>query len=92
MTTTELKEKTTDLINEKVTLTALNFCLISAIALFAGILIGMLIAPVTKGIHLSIFSHNGNGSANDNGNNCGSTIFAEPEEEGNNIGKEGYQI
>ena len=81
MTTTELKEKTTDLISEKITLTTVNFCLISAIALFAGILIGMLIAPVTKGIHLSIFSHNGNGSGNHNGNNCGSTIFAEPDEE-----------
>ena len=81
MITTELKEKTTDLISEKITLTTVNFCLISAIALFAGILIGMLIAPVTKGIHLSIFSHNGNGSGNDNGNNCGSTIFAEPDEE-----------
>ena len=81
MTTTELKEKTTDLINEEVTLTTLNFCLISVIALFAGILIGMFIAPVTRGIHLSIFSHNGNGSGNHNGNNCGSTVLAEPDEE-----------
>lgn len=91
MTTAELKEKTTGLISEEVTLTTLNFCLISAVALFAGILIGMLIAPVTRGIHLSFFSHNGNGSGNHNGNNCGSTISAEPDEERDNTGKEGNQ-
>ena len=74
MTTTELKEKTTDLMEGKITLSKLDFCLITAIGLFAGILIGMLLAPVTRGIHLSVLSHNGNNSANDNGNNCGSTI------------------
>lgn len=74
MTTTELKEKTTDFMEERITLSKLDFCLITAIGLFAGILIGMLLAPVTRGIHVSLFSHNGNNSANDNGNNCGSTI------------------
>ena len=74
MTTTELKEKTTDFVGEKITLSKFDFCLITAIALLAGICIGMLLAPITKGIHVSLFSHNGNGSGNDNGNNCGSTI------------------
>ena len=82
MTTTELKEKATDFIGEKMTLNKFDFCLITAIALFAGILIGMLLAPVTKGIHVSLFSHNGNGSGNDNGNNCGSTINDNGRKEG----------
>ena len=82
MTTTELKEKATDFVGEKMTLNKLDFCLITAIALFAGILIGMLLAPVTKGIHVSLFSHNGNGSGNDNGNNCGSTINDNGRKEG----------
>ena len=75
MTTTELKEKTTDLLSGEVTFTKLDFCLVGAIAFFAGILIGMLIAPFTRGIQLSVFSHNGNGSGNHNGNNCGSTMI-----------------
>lgn len=69
--TTELKEKTTDLMSGKITLTTLDFCLIGAIMLLAGICIGLLTAPFTHGI--SMFSNNGNNSGNSNGNNNGNS-------------------
>ena len=78
---TKLREKTTDLISGEITLTVLDFCLIGLICLFAGIAIGMLISPITRGIQLSLFSNNGNDSANNNGNNCGRKIGVGANEE-----------
>ena len=69
MTSTELKEKTTelkgratDLVKGELTLTKLDFLLIGAICLLAGICIGLLTAPFTHGITIG----------SNNGNNCGS--------------------
>ena len=64
--TTQLKEKTTDFMSGELTLTKLDFFLIGAICLLAGICIGLLSAPYTHGV--TIASNNGN----NNGNNCGS--------------------
>ena len=66
MTTTELKEKTTDFVKGELTLTKLDFCLIGLICLFAGICIGLLTAPLTHGV--SICSNNGNNNGNNNSN------------------------
>lgn len=67
MTTTEVKQKAVDLTKGELTLTRVDFILIGAILLLAGICIGLLTAPFTHGI--SLFSNNGN----NNGNNCGNT-------------------
>ena len=63
---TQLKEKTTELMNGEITLTALDFCLIGAIMLLAGVCIGLLTAPFTHGI--SLCSNNGNNNGNNSGN------------------------
>ena len=76
--TTQLKEKTTELMRGELTLTKLDFCLIGLICLFAGIVIGMLLSPITRGFDISLFSNNGN---ENNGNNCGSTIGVGANEE-----------
>lgn len=65
MMTTELKRKAGEFMRDELTFTRLDFFLIAAVLLLAGICIGLLTAPVTHGI--SFFSHNGN----HNGNNCG---------------------
>ena len=83
MNTTELKEKNVDLMTGKLMLTKLDFCLIGAIMLFAGIAIGLILSPITKGMNISIFSNNGNDSANNNGNNCGSRIGVEADDKRN---------
>ena len=67
MTTTEVKQKAADLTRGELTLTRMDFILIGAILLLAGICIGLLTAPFTHGI--SLFSNNGN----NNGNKCGNT-------------------
>lgn len=74
MITTKLKRKTTELIGKvtdfmsgEITLTKLDFFLISAICLLAGICIGLLTAPLTHGV--TIGSNNGN----NNGHNITGT-------------------
>ena len=67
MTTTEVRQKATELAKGELTLTRLDFVLIGTILLLAGICIGLLSAPFTHGI--SVFSNNGN----NNGNNCGNS-------------------
>lgn len=64
---TQLKQKAADLTRGELTLSKVDFILIGAILLLAGICIGLLTAPFTHGI--SVFSNNGNY----NGNNCGNT-------------------
>ena len=69
MNITELKERTTQLLD--VTLSKLNFALLGAVLLLAGICLGMLAAPLTHGI--TIGSHNGCNNGNNNGNESGNS-------------------
>lgn len=65
MTFTELKERTCKALEGELTLSKVDFCLLGAVLLLAGICLGLLAAPLTHGI--SIGSHNGsNNSCNDN--------------------------
>ena len=70
--TTQLKEKTTDFMSGELTLTKLDFLLIGAICLLAGICIGLLSAPLTHGVTIGSNNgnNNGNNNRNDNGNNA----------------------
>ena len=84
MTTTELKERATELkeitgdfMREEITFTKLDFCLLGAVLLLAGICIGLLTAPFTHGI--SIGSHNGCNNGNNNGHNENSSVGARAE-------------
>lgn len=66
----DLKETTAALMRGEVTLTTLDFCLIGAICLLAGICIGLLTAPLTHGVNvLSHNTNNGSGNGSKNGNN-----------------------
>lgn len=69
MNLTELKERTAELMEENVTLNKLDFFLLGAVLLLAGVCLGLLAAPITRGI--TVGSHNGcnngNNSCNDNG-------------------------
>lgn len=69
MNMTELKERTTQLMEENVTLNKLDFILLGAVMLLAGICLGLLAAPLTHGITLG--SHNGCNNGNNNGNDSG---------------------
>lgn len=62
MDMTALKERTTELMEENVTLSKLNFILLGAVLLLAGICLGLLTAPLTHGI--AIGSHNGSNNVN----------------------------
>lgn len=64
---TALKEKTADFMSGDFTLTGLDFFLIGAICLLAGICIGLLTAPLTHGVNIG--SNNGNNNGNNNGHN-----------------------
>lgn len=66
MTITKVRQKAVELTRGELTLTGLDFILICAVLLLAGICIGLLTAPFTHGI--SLFSHNGNNNGNNNGN------------------------
>lgn len=67
MELTEWKEKALDTVNGDLTLKKLDFFLIGAICLLAGICIGFLTAPLTRGIRIAIGSNNG---SNNTGNGC----------------------
>lgn len=69
MNMTELKERTTQLMEENVTLSKLNFVLLGAVLLLAGICLGLLAAPLTHGV--TIGSHNGCNNGNNDGNKSG---------------------
>lgn len=69
MNITELKQRTTELMEEDVTLSKLNFFLLGAVMLLAGICLGLLAAPLTHGI--TVGSHNGCNNGNNNGNDSG---------------------
>ena len=74
---TELKEMTGDFMRDEITFTKLDFCLLGAVLLLAGICIGLLTAPFTHGI--SIGSHNGCNNGNNNGHNENSSVGARTE-------------
>lgn len=67
MELTEWKEKALDTVKGDLTLKKLDFFLIGAICLLAGICIGFLTAPLTRGIRIAIGSNNG---SNNTGNGC----------------------
>lgn len=69
MNMTELKERTTQLMEENVTLSKLNFILLGTVLLLSGICLGLLAAPFSHGI--AIGSHNGCNNGNNNGNESG---------------------
>ena len=75
MMITELKQRAVDLTKGELTVSKVDFILISAILLLAGICIGLLTAPLTRGIGL--FSNNGKY----NGNNCGNTEMTDDSSE-----------
>lgn len=66
MTFTELKERTCKALEGEVTFSKLDFFLLGAILLLAGICLGLLTAPFTHGV--SIGSHNGSNNGNYSGN------------------------
>lgn len=68
-TLTEVKESTRQLLGKRVELYGGHWVLVGAVLFMAGIIIGMLIAPITRGIQISLFANNGNNSGNNNGNN-----------------------
>lgn len=57
MTFAELKERTCKIFEGEITLSKLDFFLLGAVLLLAGISLGLLAAPLTHGV--SIGSHNG---------------------------------
>ena len=61
---TESKEKVIDFMKMELKITGLNFVLVGAVMLLAGICVGFLTAPFTHGV--CIGSNNGN----NRGNNC----------------------
>lgn len=63
----EAKNRMLDTMRGELTLTKLDFWLIGAVCLLAGICIGLLTAPLTHGIEIGLFSHNGN---HNTGNGC----------------------
>lgn len=75
--TTQLKEKTAELMSGEIILTKLDFFLIGAICLLAGICIGLLTAPFTHGI--TIGSNNGNNNGNNNGHNGNNSEYRNPD-------------
>lgn len=74
---TELKEMTGDYMRDEITFTKLDFCLLGAVLFLAGVCIGLLTAPFTHGI--SIGSHNGCNNGNNNGHNENSSVGTKTE-------------
>lgn len=81
-TLTELKESTIQLLSKRVELNGGQWVLVGAVLFMAGMTIGMLIAPITRGVQVSLFANNGNNSGNNNGNNGtgNRTTFADGDE------------
>ena len=86
-TLTEVKESTRRLFGKKVELSGGQWILVGAVLFMAGMMIGMLIAPITRGIQVSLFSNNGNNSGSNNGNNSNgnqATLVGEGEKDDKN--------
>ncbi len=65
----EIKKSAEKLFQGEITIGKKECWLIGIILLLAGITIGLLNAPLTHGVNLSLFSHNWSNNGNDNGNN-----------------------
>ena len=86
-TLTEVKESTRQLLGKRMELSGGQWILVGAVLFMAGMTIGMLIAPVTRGIQVSLLSNNGNNSGSNNGNNSNgnqATLVNEDKEEDKN--------
>lgn len=64
----EMKKNAERMFQGEITIYKKDGWLIGAILLLTGIAIGLINAPLTHGIHISIASNNGNGSGCNNGN------------------------
>ena len=86
-TLTEVKESIRQLLSKRVELGGGQWILVGAVLFMAGMTIGMLIAPVTRGIQVSLLSNNGNNSGSNNGNNSNgnqATLVNDDEKENKN--------
>ncbi|MCD7724198.1 MAG: hypothetical protein LUI12_01370 [Clostridiales bacterium] len=63
----EWKEKVCKAVEGEMTLSKLDFWLLGAVLLLAGICLGLLTAPLTHGVSIGIGSNNGNYSGNTKG-------------------------
>lgn len=72
-TAAELKKASVKLFQGEITVSKRECWLIGVILLLTGIAIGLINAPLTHGVNISMFSNNGNNSGNGNGNgtDCG---------------------
>ena len=68
-TMTEIKKSAEKLFQGEITIGKKECWLIGIILLLAGITIGLLNAPLTHGVNLSLFSHNWSDNGNSSGNN-----------------------
>ena len=68
-TLNEVKESTRQLLGKRVELSGSQWILVGLFLFMAGMVIGMVIVPITRGIQVSLFSNNGNNSGSNNGNN-----------------------
>ena len=75
----EVKEKVTECLQGDVKLTKLDFVLLAAVLVLAGMCIGLLTAPFTHGI--SLFSGNGCNNGNNNNGNRADGFLEEDEVE-----------
>lgn len=65
----EAKKSAEKLFQGEITIGKKECWLIGIILLLAGITIGLLSAPLTHGVNVSLLSHNGSNNGNNNGNN-----------------------
>lgn len=83
-TLNEVRESTRRLLGKRLELSGGQWILVGAVLFMAGMTIGMLIAPVTRGIQVSLLSNNGNNSGSNNGNNSNgnqATLVGDDKEE-----------
>lgn len=69
----EMKKSAERMFQGEITIDKKDGWLIGLILLLTGIAIGLINAPLTHGIHISIASNNGNGSGCNNGNGSSCT-------------------
>lgn len=84
---TEVKESTRQFLGKRLEFSGGEWILVGAVLFMAGMMTGMLIAPITRGIQVSLFSNNGNNSGSNNGNNSNgnqATLVNEDKEEDKN--------
>ncbi|MCM1263135.1 MAG: hypothetical protein NC313_10480 [Butyrivibrio sp.] len=67
-TAAELKKASVKLFQGEITVSKRECWLVGIILLLTGIAVGLINAPLTHGINISMFSNNGNNSGNGNGN------------------------